>query len=100
MLVALIPIAVSTGVLNTCVNSAITSAVPPEEMGDALGTASALESLSRVVAAPVGGWLLGTLGMWAPGVVGAIIMGGLSVFTWRRFIALGGRAIVRPAQAA
>lgn len=32
LLIALIPIAFSTGVLNTCVNDAITLAVPPEEL--------------------------------------------------------------------
>jgi DHA1 family tetracycline resistance protein-like MFS transporter len=84
LLVVLIPIAFSTGVLNTVINSAITRAVPPHEMGGALGTSSALESLSRIISPLVGGWLLGTVGAWAPGVVGAGIMTGVSVFVWRR----------------
>jgi hypothetical protein len=45
----MIPHAFAIGVLNTVINSAITWAVPPQEMGDALGTSSALESLSRKV---------------------------------------------------
>jgi len=84
LLVVLVPIAFSTGVLNTVINSAITRAVPPHEVGGALGTSSALESLSRIISPLVGGWLLGTVGAWAPGVVGAGIMTGVSVFVWRR----------------
>ncbi len=84
LLVVLIPLAFSTGVLNTVINSAITRAVPPQEVGGALGTAGALESLSRVVSPSVGGWLLGAAGAWAPGVVGAAIMAGVTAFAWRR----------------
>jgi DHA1 family tetracycline resistance protein-like MFS transporter len=87
LLVVMIPGALTTGVLNTVINSAISWAVPPHEMGDALGTAGALESLSRVVAPTVGGLLLGALGAWAPGVLAAGTLAGLAVFAWRRLIA-------------
>ncbi len=86
LLVVLIPLAFSTGVLNTVINSAISRAVPPHEIGGALGTAGALESLSRVVSPSVGGWLLGALGAWAPGVLGAVIMAGVAVLAWVRLI--------------
>jgi DHA1 family tetracycline resistance protein-like MFS transporter len=85
--VVVIPVALTTGVLNTVINSAISWAVPPQEMGDSLGTAGALESLSRVIAPTVGGLLLGALGAWAPGVLAATILAGLSAFAWRRLIA-------------
>jgi MFS transporter, DHA1 family, tetracycline resistance protein len=84
LMVVLIPLAFSTGVLNTVINSAITRAVPSYEVGGALGTSSALESLSRIISPVVGGWLLGTIGAWALGVAGAGIMTGVSVFVWRR----------------
>jgi MFS transporter, DHA1 family, tetracycline resistance protein len=86
LLVVLIPIAFSTGVLNTVINSAISRSVPPQEVGGALGTASALESLSRVISPIVGGWLLGSIGAWTLGVVGAAIMGGVSIFARRRLV--------------
>ena len=86
LLLVLIPQVLASGTLNTVINSAITWSVTPEEMGDALGTASALDSLSRVVAPSVGGWLLGALGTWAPGVLAAAILTGLAVFAWRRLI--------------
>lgn len=86
LLVVITPMSFSTGVLNTVINSAITRAVPPHEVGGALGIAGALESLSRVVSPSVGGWLLGSVGAWAPGLVAAIIMSGVTVFAWQRLI--------------
>ena len=86
LMFVMIPIAFSTGVLNTVINSAITRAVPPQEVGGALGTAGAFESLSRVVSPSAGGWLLGAVGAWAPGVVAAVIMAGVAVFAWQRLL--------------
>lgn len=86
LLIVLIPQALATAVLNTVINSAITWVVPPQEMGDALGTASALESLSRVIAPSVGGWMLGALGVWSPGLLGGVILVGLTAFAWRHLI--------------
>lgn len=86
LVVVMIPHAFATGVLNTVINSATTWAVAPHEMGDALGASSSLESLSRVIAPTVGGWLLGVAGTWAPGVLGAIIMAGLTPFAWQKLI--------------
>ncbi len=92
LLIVLIPQALATGVLNTVINSAITWVVEPQEMGDALGTSSALESLSRVIAPSLGGWMLGALGAWSPGLLGGIILAVLTVFSQRKLIG--------PAQAA
>ncbi len=86
LLVVMIPMALSTGVLNTVIGSATSWSVPPQEMGDALGTSSAFESLSRVIAPSVGGWLLGAVGTWVPGTLGAVLLAGLAVFAWRRLI--------------
>jgi DHA1 family tetracycline resistance protein-like MFS transporter len=98
LLVVLIPIAFSTGVLNTVINSAISRSVPPHEVGGALGTSSALESLSRMISPAVGGWLLGAVGAWAPGVVGAAIMAGVSAFSWRRLVFNPDPALPAPAE--
>ena len=98
LLVVLAPMAFSTGVLNTVINSAISRAVPPPEVGGALGTSSAFESLSRMISPAVGGWLLGAVGAWAPGVVGAAIMAGVSVFSWRRLVFNPDPALPAPAE--
>ena len=86
LMVVMIPLAFSTGVLNTVINSAITRAVPLHEVGGALGIAGAFESLSRVISPSAGGWLLGALGTWAPGVVAAAIMVGVTAFAWQRLV--------------
>jgi DHA1 family tetracycline resistance protein-like MFS transporter len=73
-------------VLNTVINSSITKSVYPEEVGGALGVASSIESLTRVIGPAAGGFLLGTLGTWAPGVIGAVIMVWVVIYVWRRLI--------------
>jgi DHA1 family tetracycline resistance protein-like MFS transporter len=86
LLVILAPIAFASGILNTVINSAITKSVYPEEVGGALGVATSIESLTRVIGPVAGGFLLGALGAWAPGVIGALIMAWLISFVWRRLI--------------
>ncbi|MCX7671439.1 MAG: MFS transporter [Anaerolineae bacterium] len=86
LLIVLIPMSVGTGVMNTVINSALSKSVYPEEVGGTLGLAASLESLTRVIAPTVGGVLLGQVGAWSPGIVGAIIMGWLVSFVYRRLI--------------
>jgi MFS family permease len=86
LLIVLIPLAFAGGVLGTVINSALTKAVYPEEIGGTLGLAASIESATRVIAPSMGGYLLGTLGAWAPGIAGAAIMAWVVSFTWRRII--------------
>jgi DHA1 family tetracycline resistance protein-like MFS transporter len=86
LLVILAPIAFASGVLNTVINSAITKSIYPEEVGGALGVATSIESLTRVIGPAAGGLLLGALGTWAPGVIGALILVWLISYVWRRLI--------------
>jgi DHA1 family tetracycline resistance protein-like MFS transporter len=86
LLIALVPLAFSNGVLNTVINSAITKSVYPEEVGGALGLAASIESLTRVVGPAGGGALVGWLGVWSPGIIGALILAWLVTFVWRRLI--------------
>lgn len=84
LLVVLIPLSVGTGIMNTVINSALTKAVYPEEVGGTLGLSASLESFSRVIAPSLGGVLLGQVGAWAPGILSAILMGWLVSFIYRR----------------
>jgi MFS transporter, DHA1 family, tetracycline resistance protein len=86
LLVVLVPMSVATGLLNTVINSALTKAVYPEEIGGTLGVAASLESLSRILAPSAGGLLLQQLGPAAPGLVTAAIMAWVVSFAWRRLI--------------
>jgi DHA1 family tetracycline resistance protein-like MFS transporter len=84
LLIVLIPLAFSGGILNTIVNSALTKVVRVEEVGGILGLSAALESATRVLSPTIGGILLDVLGAWAPGVVGACVTSGITVFVWHR----------------
>ncbi len=96
LLIVLLPLAVSGGVLNTVIQSALTKSVARDELGGTLGLAGALESVTRVIAPTVGGFLLGSLGIWAPGVFCALVLLWSVWFTYRRII-LFKKPLVRPA---
>ncbi|MBC8504300.1 MAG: hypothetical protein H8D34_05550, partial [Chloroflexi bacterium] len=59
-------------------------AVYTEEVGGTLGLAASLESATRVIAPSLGGFLLGEIGTWAPGILAAAIMAWVSYFVWRK----------------
>jgi DHA1 family tetracycline resistance protein-like MFS transporter len=84
LLIIMIPLAFAGGILGTILNSALTKVVYPEEIGGTLGLSTSLESLTRVIAPSLGGFLLGQAGTWAPGVLASLIMFWVSIFVWRR----------------
>lgn len=83
LLVVLTPTAVSGGVLNTLLTSTLTKAVHRDEVGGILGLGASLDSATRIVAPIIGGTLIGWLGTFGPGIFGAVVLGGLSVFVWK-----------------
>jgi DHA1 family tetracycline resistance protein-like MFS transporter len=86
LLIVLAPTSLAGGVLNTVINSAITKAVTPIEIGGAMGLSSALESLTRVIAPTLGGILLEYLGASAPGVFGAALLFALASYVFRHIL--------------
>lgn len=86
LLIIMAPLAASGGILNTIINSALTKSVYPEEMGGTLGLSASAESLTRVIAPSLGGFLLGSVGAWAPGITAALVMLWVTSFIWRRII--------------
>jgi DHA1 family tetracycline resistance protein-like MFS transporter len=86
LLLVQLPIALSGGVLGIVGSSALTKSVYRAEVGGTLGLSAALDSLTRIVSPVLGGLLIDRLGTPAPGVLGALIMAGLIVFTWRRIL--------------
>ena len=82
LLVVLAPIAFAGGILNTVISSALTKAVQPQEIGGILGLAASIESLTRVIAPTLGGFLLEKLGFWSPGVFSALVLTVLFVYVW------------------
>jgi MFS transporter, DHA1 family, tetracycline resistance protein len=103
LLIVLVPLSLAGGVFGTVLNSTLTKAVYPEEIGGTLGLSTALESVTRAVAPSLGGVLIGGLGTWAPGVFGAVVMAWVTIFTWRRLInrpdpPLPGRTLTAPVE--
>ena len=76
-----LPLALSGGILSTIINSVLTKVVPTEEIGGTLGLSASLESLTRVIAPTAGGWMLGALGSWGPGIFAAVIMAGAVIIS-------------------
>ena len=86
LLAVLAPLSLASGVLRVAVNTALTRSVWPEEVGWTLGLSAALDSLTRVLAPTVGGFLLGQVGAFAPGTLGALLMTWLAYYTWKRVL--------------
>ncbi|MCE9645031.1 MAG: MFS transporter [Chloroflexi bacterium] len=78
------PTALSGGLLNTLLSSTLTKAVAPQEIGGILGLSAAVESSTRIIAPLLGGLLLQQIGTWAPGMFGAVLMTGISIFIFRK----------------
>jgi DHA1 family tetracycline resistance protein-like MFS transporter len=82
LLVLMAPTSMAGGLLNTLLSSTLTKAVAPQEIGGILGFSASIESLTRVIAPTLGGFLLTALGVWAPGLLGAVILAGTAVYVW------------------
>lgn len=86
LLVVLVPLSLAAGILNTVLNSQLSKAVPPEQVGGALGLSSALGSFARIVSPVAAGFLLQQLGSWAPGIAAAVITTGLVIYAQQRLL--------------
>lgn len=84
LLIIMTAISIPGGLLNTILTSTLTKAVTTDEVGGIIGFSTSIESLTRVIAPTLGGYLLVTFGAWAPGLFGAMVLGGLSVYVWRK----------------
>lgn len=74
MVLSVTPIALSGGLLNTILSSALTKTVDPQEVGGILGLSTSIESFTRVLSPLLGGYLLDKVATWAPGAFSAILM--------------------------
>ena len=86
VLVVMAPLAFAGGILNTVINSALSKAVYPEEVGGTLGMSASLESLTRTLSPSMGGYLLGQFGVLGPAIFSAGIMAWVVFFAYRRLI--------------
>ncbi|MHB9031488.1 MAG: MFS transporter [Anaerolineae bacterium] len=84
LLLALPLLSIPGGVFNTVINSALSKAVLVDEIGGTLGLSASIEAFTRVLSPSLGGFLLESLGTWAPGIAGTVIMAGLAWFAMTR----------------
>lgn len=87
LLLVITPLPLAGGVLNTITNSAITKSVYPEEVGGALGLSASLDSLARVIAPAIAGFMLQQLGAPSLGLLGALVAALMLFYVWRRLVA-------------
>jgi len=73
LIVVLIPICFAGGILNSVLSSMVTKVVSAHQVGEVLGVASSLESLTRVAAPFLGGFFMSKFGTQAPGIFAAIL---------------------------
>lgn len=71
--VVLLPFAISSGLLNTLINTQISLVVSKNEIGHALGVGASIASLTRIIAPAVGGALVDSFGVSSPGLFGFFI---------------------------
>jgi len=87
LLVAMFPMAVGAGSFNSLINSAISKAVRPDEVGGMLGLGASLESATRVVMPALASYLLGAYGTSTPGYMGSFVLFVVFVYAYIRLIA-------------
>ncbi len=88
LLVVLAPLALSGGLLNPVLSSLLTKFAHQDQVGEVLGLSTSIGSLTRVITSATGGWMIGSLGAWAPGLAGGILMLGVAAFTYVRLLPL------------
>lgn len=74
LLLVILPLTGGSWTLNTIITSAITKAVHLEESGGMLGISAASDSITRLIAPVLGGFLLSTKGASALGMVSAALV--------------------------
>jgi DHA1 family tetracycline resistance protein-like MFS transporter len=87
LLVAMFPLAIGAGSFNAVINSAISKAVGPEEVGGMLGFSAGLESSTRVVMPALASYLLGRYGPSTPGYMATVVMIIVVLYAYGRLIA-------------
>jgi len=65
---------------------ALTKSVAQSEVGGILGLSAAMTSFTQVIAPLVGSFLLAQISPAAPGVIGALLMGGVALLIWTRIL--------------
>ncbi len=82
----MIPLSAAAGIFRTVITSSLTRVSKPEEVGGVLGLSLSADSLTRVIAPSMGGYLLGTLGAAWPALSGAFLLALVLPGAFRHFV--------------
>ncbi|MBN2659231.1 MAG: MFS transporter, partial [Spirochaetales bacterium] len=74
LMLIIIPLSFAAALQSVLQKSLLSKSVKGDNQGMVLGVSTSLESFTRVVAPILGGYLLSGIGLWAPGVVSAVIL--------------------------
>ncbi|HUX11536.1 MAG TPA: MFS transporter [Spirochaetia bacterium] len=86
LLIVLAPLSLAAGIITTLLRSVLSKSVAPEDVGGTLGLSNSLDSLNRVISPAIGGLMIGGIGTWAPGVLGALLLSGATVLIWVKLV--------------
>lgn len=86
LLIVLAPLSIAAGIIATLLRSILTKSVPRDQVGGTLGLSSSLDSLNRVISPAIGGVMIGQIGPWAPGLLGALLLAGVTVLIWVKLV--------------
>jgi len=70
-------------VTNTILTSALTKSVHHDEVGGILGIQTSVQSLTRIPAPIVAGYLIGSVAVWAPGVLAGLLTAAAVPYAYR-----------------
>jgi len=74
LILIIIPIALAAAIQSVIQKSLLSKSASEDNQGMILGVSTSLESLTRVIAPILGGFLLSQIGLWAPGVFSALVL--------------------------
>jgi DHA1 family tetracycline resistance protein-like MFS transporter len=87
-----VPLSFGLAVGQTVMTSALSKAVPADEVGGILGVQTSIMSLTRVVAPVIGAFLLDRVTVWAPGVLAGVLTLAVLPYAWRTLCVVPGRS--------
>lgn len=74
LMLIIIPLSFAAALQSVIQKSLLSQSVEGDNQGMVLGVSTSLESLTRVIAPILGGYLLSKVSLWAPGVLSALIL--------------------------
>jgi DHA1 family tetracycline resistance protein-like MFS transporter len=78
----IIPLTLSAALTTILIKTILAKAAPEDQIGSVLGWATSVESLTRIIAPAVGGWLLVQGAFWPGVVAGTLVLASFAASFW------------------